>query len=432
MRCISVSTLGALVVLFAAFGKAWSSNVTTSSPWLINVFSFTWTPPIANVSVPTTAQCDSINITWTPENNGSPDPVPPYFLQVYTSTLTYPIIVPAGSFSPFEWAVPFPPSTQYQICMFDSRGRSGGCQESYTVIPPTNSSRKCNNPFTTPNILTVEGSTETGPLTEFGWPDQCTTISLSAKNGTPPFIMTVAPSYHPPLNLTFSDLGPMDWTVTLAWGMQFWISLVDAAGATWAFGPLHSGGNGPTDCLILAGSSLSSQSFITTASHEVSAGATVGIAFGALVFGIIITLALQWMWSCRRKRGRNTSSELLNEHEPATRPAISSSMSEVEPYHIPAAVRSQQQIEARSSESENQLTSVRNDSQVYVVHHDAGGVPVTIFTGGRDVRELPPNYTRTSSEPRGMHTPSTSMDSTSRSSGVRRQKSSTPLRSVTS
>ena len=38
--------------------------------------------------------------------------------------------------------------------------------------------------------------------------------------------------------------------------MRFWISLVDATDASWAYGPLHSGGNGPTDCLYLAGNSL--------------------------------------------------------------------------------------------------------------------------------------------------------------------------------
>jgi hypothetical protein len=38
--------------------------------------------------------------------------------------------------------------------------------------------------------------------------------------------------------------------------MRFWISLVDATGASWTYGPLHSGGNGPTDCLHLAGNSL--------------------------------------------------------------------------------------------------------------------------------------------------------------------------------
>ena len=80
-------------------------------------FTFNWTPPKVNVSVPTTgqlhtvacpqtwawvaAQCDHINITWSPLNQGgyveflpsvdkcsnlrSPDPVPPYYLHIYTS-----------------------------------------------------------------------------------------------------------------------------------------------------------------------------------------------------------------------------------------------------------------------------------------------------------------------------------------------------------
>ena len=40
------------------------------------------------------------------------------------------------------------------------------------------------------------------------------------------------------------------------WGMQFWISLTNATGASWAYGPLHSSDNGPMDHLYLAGNSL--------------------------------------------------------------------------------------------------------------------------------------------------------------------------------
>lgn len=34
-----------------------------------------------------------------------------------------------------------------------------------------------------------------------------------------------------------------------SWGSSFFISLVDSSGQSWAFGPLHSGGQGPTGCL---------------------------------------------------------------------------------------------------------------------------------------------------------------------------------------
>ena len=34
----------------------------------------------------------------------------------------------------------------------------------------------------------------------------------------------------------------------------------------------------------------------------------------------------------------------------------------------------------------------RDRSQVYVLHHDAGRAPVTVYTGGAEVVELPPTY----------------------------------------
>ena len=153
-------------------------------------------------------------------------------------------------------------------------------------------------------------------------------------------------------------------------------------------------------------------------SRTVSANAVVGLAIGALAFGIISTLVLQWLWSYRLRHSKSNSG---CESEPV--------MQEfgVEPYPA-ATLRSQQQVD-----NENTITAERRaDSQVYVVHHDAGGAPVTIFTAGRDVQELPPHYTGTPPEPVGTHTPSTSMDSTSRSNGTRRAKPDPPLRSVTS
>lgn len=102
----------------------------------------------------------------------------------------------------------------------------------------------------------------------------------------------------------------------------------------------------------------------------------------------------------------------------------------IEPYPI-AAICAQEPTEARSNEENPVMTGRNNnDSQVYVVHHDAGGAPVTIFTAGRDVQELPPHYTRTSSsEPQTSNTPSTSLDSSGRSNETRRAK--TTVRAVT-
>lgn len=49
---------------------------------------------------------------------------------------------------------------------------------------------------------------------------------------------------------------------------------------------------------------------------------------------------------------------------------------------------------SRDVESASPSSQLPNFSPVYVVHHDAGGAPVTVYTrGGRtEVVELPPSY----------------------------------------
>ena len=76
---------------------------------------------------------------------------------------------------------------QYQICMvslkylidfifffylpqFDSLGNTGGCQASYTVIPPL-STPNCSN-ITFPPVLDVQATVDNGPMSQFGWIDQ--------------------------------------------------------------------------------------------------------------------------------------------------------------------------------------------------------------------------------------------------------------------
>ncbi|EJD04252.1 uncharacterized protein FOMMEDRAFT_19513, partial [Fomitiporia mediterranea MF3/22] len=124
-----------------------------------------------------------------------------------------------------------------------------------TVIPAANSTLDdppvCQNLTFPAGILDVDAQDHTGPLSQYGFVDQCTDISITPKNGTPPFTLTVAPALHPPWNITSNDMSPINWTVQLSWASPFFISLVDANGQTWANGPLHSGGEGPTDCLAL-------------------------------------------------------------------------------------------------------------------------------------------------------------------------------------
>lgn len=45
-----------------------------------------------------------------------------------------------------------------------------------------------------------------------------------------------------------------------------------------------------------------------------------------------------------------------------------------------------------NTQSDGSGSGTQAAPHVYVVHHDAGGAPVTVFTGGAGVTELPPSY----------------------------------------
>lgn len=176
-------------------------------------------------------------------------------------------------------------------------------------------------------------------------------------------------------------------------------------------------------------------------SKDVSPGAAVGIAIGSLVFGVLATNLLQYLLGRRR---RSTAIDSDDEEEKPGR--VTSQMAV--PYPLQSILSSQAQAQAQTPEQMDPLSTAqgrpegslrRDDSQLYVVHHDAGGAPFTVYTGGREVTELPPQYDNAASasaspEPGpqrsaslpGRHTPTTSVDSgTSR--GARRVKS---MRSV--
>lgn len=45
-----------------------------------------------------------------------------------------------------------------------------------------------------------------------------------------------------------------------------------------------------------------------------------------------------------------------------------------------------------NTQSDGSGSGAQQTPHVYVVHHDGGGAPVTVFTGGAAVTELPPSY----------------------------------------
>ncbi|KAF8656382.1 hypothetical protein AX16_002568 [Volvariella volvacea WC 439] len=380
-----------------------------------------------------------------------PSPKAPYYLQIYTSTFVFPFVIDAGEGLTFDWAVPFAPGTQYQICMFDSEGRTGGCQASYTVIEPASRS-SCPNVTFPQGPLDVNAVVRDGPLSQFGWIDQCTDISVTPRNGTPPYTFTIAPSLHPPTNITANDMKTMNWTVELSWASQFFISVSDSMGNSWSQGPLHSGGNGPTACLAMGAAA--------TDSNTISPGIAIGGSLGGLLVGLLAGIGAAYVFMSRRqdKKDKSQLMELQLGSQPVTFGVVSSGHSAVssrplrpnrseyhiEPFTLPTdqgnrsnsvvaappqdpTIQRATSFAASSIYPQSAVTSVPGSesqplqipppaspggaspvntvaptipppsrpqqSQVYVIHHDGGRAPVTVYhSDGTEVVELPPRY----------------------------------------
>jgi hypothetical protein len=425
-------------------------------------FFFDFNPANEPVPIPVTKQCDILNIKWSRSEATGPNPTAPYYLQIYTSTFIVPFVVAAGSGLNFNWSVPFAPGTQYQICMFDSNGVTGGCQAIYTVIPSNSANLtatpSCTNVTFPAGALDIVGTVHNGPISQFGWVDQCTDLSVTPQNGTPPYTLTVATTLHPPVNITSQTMDAINWTVSLSWASPFFISVVDSKGNFWAYGPMHSGGGGPTECLALGAVGTSK------ASHGIAVGAGVGGAVAGSLLGILVSILY-----ARRRHRKSSHNHFAGSGKPSTsedqhgehgelvghsaplmtrlpsesrNPTLASGISSsgtavassslfgrlgqadqqfhVEPFVLStsnpqqsscspptdiAAPSSTQQ--AAVSDTEPSSNSVADSasapvaqgqerapgSQVYVVHHDGGRPPVTVYTpDGTEVVELPPRY----------------------------------------
>ncbi|KAJ7054814.1 hypothetical protein C8F01DRAFT_1161466 [Mycena amicta] len=268
----------AVVGLFAVAGSA------EVVPLLEPGFFFDYNIPGQAPPIPITEQCQTINIKW---GRRAPNAMAPYSMVVYTSTFTTPFTIDVGIGLEFDWQVPFAPGTQYQICMWDTNGVPGGCQAMYTVIQnSTVAEPTCQN-VTFPTQLQVDATDHTGPLSQFGFTDQCTDIKVTPKSGKPPYTLTVAPPLHPPFNITSNSMSTIDWTVSLPWSYPFFLSLQSADGQLWHFGPLHGGGFGPTDCCDAK-----------SKARALAVGAGIGSAFGA---GILAALAFFLFLRLRRQ-----------------------------------------------------------------------------------------------------------------------------------
>ncbi|KAJ7462769.1 hypothetical protein B0H11DRAFT_2160032 [Mycena galericulata] len=414
-------------------------QATDTLGYLDQSFYFDYNIASQAVPVPVTAQCDTIHLTWSRGQATGPNPTAPYYLQIYTSAFVFPFVVSAGSGLSFDWEVPFGPGTLYQICMFDSNGNTGGCEAVYTMIANTTATPSCSNVTFPLGPLDVDSAVSNGPLSQYGWIDQCTDIQVTPKNGTPPYIFTVAPALHPPHNMTGTDKSAMNWTVTLSWGSPFFISVVDADMNFWAYGPLHSGQG--TSLACLSGSSEFD-------SKDVSPTTAVASGIGGLLIGLI-TGAVAVFFFLRQRWRRTGDTPLLDPSEsngfytdPYTYNSSSSASSAYykavpsgNPMDFPpgglspsAGSMAMQRLQRESTNYQIEPLSLPGDrvqhpssgseyigepqhlaspstgtggGNIYVVHHDGGRAPVTVYhQEGTEVVELPPRVDQTG---RGNH-----------------------------
>jgi len=317
--------------------------------------------------------------------------------------------------------------------MFDVNGNTGGCQAIYTMIPSVTNNTSCPNvtiPAVTLGVLgTVQtlnpnGTLQSGePWSDYGWIDQCTDLSVLPMNGTPPYTLTVAVSSHPPYNITAQSVEALNWTVGLTWASSFFISVLDSVGHSWASGPLHSGGGGSTACLSDNSTSL----VAVPAKKTVTPAVSIGAGVGGLALGLLVGLLSAYIVMQRRARKQQEEFDRsrlvpppLGRDRPmstSSRPTLSyldstagsttrvnraaPNQYQVEPLVLPGehghiTPSAPETVVSHSNRDQSEVDfplANSERSQVYVMHHDAGRPPVTVFTeSGADVVELPPSY----------------------------------------
>ncbi|KAG9017192.1 hypothetical protein FRB90_001411 [Tulasnella sp. 427] len=270
---------------------------------------------------------------------------------------------------------------------------------------------------------------------QYAWIPSCTDLVLKPKSGTPPYTFTVAPALHPPFNITTVGSEGVTWRVQLQWAVPFFVSLTDSTGLTWSYGPLHAG-QGDESCLVSLG-------------PHASIAALIGTAIGALVLGAAFTVLALFLVDRRRntprgtwipfqfmggksplvatpyldapysegdttqllrtgshydlgygdRRDQNASSATMSsfgQTTPRSGPALAIPY-RTEPFDPNTLNPSRPGTEPGSPAGGIPGSPEERRSQVYVVHHDNGPAPVSIYApDGAEVVELPPVYSGSS------------------------------------
>ena len=217
----------------------------------------------------------------------------------------------------------------------------------------------------------------------------------------------------------------------------FFISLVDADGSMWAYGPLHAAAGGTLNCLM---GNVTSQSvscnvavlsliFMFTsyfrASDTVKPAVAIGAGLGGLALGLLVGILGAWLflkgqYTKKLKSARfaapsrvpsrhgsplDLSYEHGSEGTNIRRQPTASSLGilgrsveyQVEPFIMPGENHTGHVYESQSRTSGYApipATQPAPSNQVYVVHRDSQHAPITLYhsDGGSRVVELPPSY----------------------------------------
>jgi hypothetical protein len=176
-------------------------------------------------------------------------------------------------------------------------------------------------------------------------------------------------------------------------------------------------------------------------SNTISSKVVIGSTIGSVIFGALVGFLFSFYWN--RRRRLQVVVEKGKEKEAGTISSPRASRFTVEPYPAPVPEDAQSGTAGEESmqmsttpKSTINLNSPRSDiarqtstgsmqQQVYLVHHDGGRPPISVYTHeGANVVELPPSYgLRTPIEgPAGQTSLSQRLDSTGDS--VKRQDTS--------
>ncbi|KAH6897944.1 hypothetical protein BKA70DRAFT_1528027 [Coprinopsis sp. MPI-PUGE-AT-0042] len=281
-------------------------------PYLKPGFSFEY----ESSQVPITEQCETVHLKWARGNAEGPAPIAPYFFQVFSSSTSKPLVVPSGHGPTFDWTVPFPPDTQYQICMYDSFGVSGGCQGMRTVTQPVSNTTCQDVTPSEPLGVTLSPLSRPGVTSPALQPLQCSDISVQPQGGSPPYMLTVSPSMHPPVNITSTNRDPIAWTVALPEGFPFFLSLASDDGSSWSKGPYYVLPSSSTSCL--SGSSIAKSTLATSAAGSGAGGLVLGIAIGAVATWFFLRRRANFKRHPKRDSSLPSKPELIN--DPPSRP----------------------------------------------------------------------------------------------------------------